>query len=162
MLIRHLINILCLPQEVPHRQIWINHFLRCSATFPMAWAGVQVARRQVALALPEISSLLPRPLLMEEISPHWGTCRPLPLSHLLSPPVLVPISSPIQVRKMDKKMFIAFFMWFGSNYFHWKTLVVPNYFVKSRSVVEIWLKFDQILIQISVVKNNMDSFRSYI
>lgn len=109
MLICNLINILCLPQEVPHRQIWINHFLRCSATFPMAWAGVQVARRQVALALPEISSLLPRPLLMEEISPHWGTCRPLPLSHLLSPPVLVPISSPIQVRKMDKKMFIAFF-----------------------------------------------------
>ena len=65
----------------------------------MAWAGVQVARRQVALAPPEISSLLPRPLLMEEISPHWGTCRPLPLSHLLSPPVLVPISSPIQVRR---------------------------------------------------------------
>ena len=103
MLICNLINILCFPQEVPHRQIWINHFLRCSATFPMAWAGVQVARRQVALAPPEISSLLPRPLLMEEISPHWGTCRPLPLSHLLSPPVLVPISSPIQVRKMDKK-----------------------------------------------------------
>ena len=103
MLICNLIYILCFPQEVPHRQIWINHFLRCSATFPMAWAGVQVARRQVALAPPEISSLLPRPLLMEEISPHWGTCRPLPLSHLLSPPVLVPISSPIQVRKMDKK-----------------------------------------------------------
>ena len=123
MLICNLINILCLPQEVPHRQIWINHFLRCSATFPMAWAGVQVARRQVALAPPEISSLLPRPLLMEEISPHWGTCRPLPLSHLLSPPVLVLISSPIQVRKMDKKMFIAFFSrGLDTTFFHWKIL----------------------------------------
>ena len=133
MLICNLINILCFPQEVPHRQIWINHFLRCSATFPMAWAGVQVARRQVALAPPEISSLLPRPLLMEEISPHWGTCRPLPLSHLLSPPVLVPISSPIQVRKMDKKMFMPFFMWFGSNFFHWKILAFLQKTFKSKA-----------------------------
>jgi len=29
-------------------------------------------------------------------SPAWGTCHPLPLSHLLSPLVLVPIFSPIQ------------------------------------------------------------------
>ena len=72
----------------------------------MAWAGVQVVRRQVALLVhPEIRSLLPRPLLVEEISPHWGTCRPLPLSHLLSLPVLVPISSPIQVRPKKKNFY---------------------------------------------------------
>ena len=34
-------------------------------------------------------------------SPRWGTCRPLPLSHLLSPLVLVPIFSPIQVSTLE-------------------------------------------------------------
>ena len=57
----------------------------------MVWAGVL---RQVLVA---IRSLPRHQRQVEEISPHWGTSRPLPLSHLLSPLVLVPISSPIQV-----------------------------------------------------------------
>ena len=84
-------------QEV-HHQIWINHFLPCTATDLPEWAGVHLHPLVV-----EINSPLPLPV--EAIFPLWGTCprRPLPLSHLLSHPVLVPTTSPMQVRTFNCK-----------------------------------------------------------
>ena len=85
------------PQEV-HHQIWINHFLPCMATDLPEWAGVHLHP-----LVEEINSPLPLPV--EAIFPLWGTCprRPLPLSHLLSHPVLVPTTSPMQVRTFNCK-----------------------------------------------------------
>ena len=88
-------------QEVRH-QIWINHFLPCTATDLPEWAGVHPQGPLEGRV--EINSPLQRQV-EEAISPPWGNCprRPLPLSHLLSHPVLVPTTSPMQVRTFNCK-----------------------------------------------------------